>query len=54
MLRHLTPLSGIFILLVGLAFLSGCGVNRATVVTDTTPRNPFMEWFAVDEATISR
>jgi len=36
------------------AFLSGCGVNRATVVTDTTPRNPFMEWFAVDEATISR
>ena len=35
-------------------FLSGCGVNQATVISDPTPRNPFMEWFAVDEAGISR
>ena len=37
MLRHLTPLSGIFILLVGLAFLSGCGGKDTFVVQD----NPF-------------
>jgi TldD protein len=35
-------------------FLSGCGVLPATEMTAPTPRNPFMEWFGVDEATISR
>ncbi len=36
------------------AFLSACGVNRATQVAAPTPENPFMEWFGVDQATIGR
>ena len=36
------------------AFLSGCGVQQATQVTASTPDNPFMTWFGIDEATISR
>ena len=35
------------------AFLSGCGVQQATQVAAPTPANPFLEWFAVDEATIA-
>lgn len=36
------------------AFLAGCGVNQAIQVADATPENPFMTWFAVDDATIAR
>jgi len=36
------------------AFLSGCGVNRAVAVAEPTPANPFLEWFAVDQAVIAR
>ena len=36
------------------AFLSGCGVDSARRMTAATPSNPFMEWFGVDEATITR
>jgi TldD protein len=36
------------------AFLSGCGIQRATAVAEQTPENPFMEWFGVDEATTTR
>lgn len=36
------------------AFLSGCGVQQATRIAKPTPRNPFLTWFGVDEATISQ
>jgi len=36
------------------AFVSGCGVMQARDVANATPANPFLDWFAVDEATISR
>jgi len=36
------------------AFLSGCGVTPATTVAGPVPENPFLTWFGVDEATISR
>ena len=36
------------------AFLSGCGIQRATAVAEQTPENPFMEWFGVDEAMTAR
>ena len=36
------------------AFLSSCGVQQATAVTDSTPTNPFMDWFGVDQSTVSR
>ena len=36
------------------AFLSGCGVNPATEVAAPTPDNPFMTWFGIDEAMITR
>jgi TldD protein len=36
------------------AFFSGCGVQQATVVKDSTPANPFMDWFGVDQSTVSR
>ncbi len=36
------------------AFLSGCGVQKATAIGDQTPENPFMDWFGVDEATTAR
>ena len=36
------------------AFLSGCGVQQATSIADKTPANPFMDWFAVDQATVAR
>ncbi len=36
------------------AFLSGCGVQKATAIADQTPENPFMDWFGVDEATTAR
>ena len=36
------------------AFLTACGVQGATQVTAATPGNPFMEWFGIDEAMISR
>jgi TldD protein len=36
------------------AFLSACGIQRATAVGDATPENPFMDWFGVDQATVAR
>ncbi len=36
------------------AFLSGCGVDPATSVSTATPANPFLEWFGVDEALLTR
>jgi TldD protein len=36
------------------AFLSGCGVQSATAISQSTPDNPFMTWFGVDQATASR
>ena len=36
------------------AFLGGCSVQQATAVADTTPANPFMEWFGVDQSTVTR
>lgn len=35
-------------------FLSGCGVQSATVVGETAPDNPFMDWFGVDQGTVSQ
>ncbi len=35
-------------------FLAGCGVQQATAVGASTPDNPFMTWFGVDEATVAR
>ena len=36
------------------AFLSGCGVQPATQVAAMPPENPFMDWFGVDQGTVSR
>ena len=36
------------------AFIAGCGVNQAMAVMDATPTNPFLDWFGVDDATLSR
>jgi len=36
------------------AFLAGCGVQGPVEVAEPGPANPFLTWFAVDEATISR
>lgn len=35
-------------------FLAGCGVQQATMLSDQTPENPFMQWFGMDQATIAR
>ncbi|MGI9203807.1 MAG: TldD/PmbA family protein [Woeseiaceae bacterium] len=35
-------------------FLSGCGVNQAIQIAEPVPDNPFMQWFGVDEAAITR
>ena len=35
-------------------FLTGCGVQQATAVADATPDNPFMDWFGVDQSTVTR
>ena len=35
------------------AFLHGCGVQQATVVANPAPENPFMDWFGMDQATVS-
>ena len=35
-------------------FLSGCGVQTATAISEATPANPFMTWFGVDQATTAR
>jgi len=35
-------------------FLSGCGVQTATAISQATPENPFMTWFGVDQPTASR
>ena len=35
-------------------FLTGCGVQQATQVAAPTPENPFMTWFGIDEALITR
>jgi TldD protein len=35
-------------------FLSGCGVQSATAISQATPENPFMIWFGVDQATAAR
>ena len=36
------------------AFLSGCGIQKATAIGDKSPENPFMDWFGVDQATTAR
>ncbi len=36
------------------AFIGGCGVQQATAVADATPDNPFMDWFGVDQGTVTR
>jgi TldD protein len=36
------------------AFLGGCGVQPAKDVAASTPANPFMDWFGIDQATVSR
>ncbi|MGI9261009.1 MAG: PmbA/TldA family metallopeptidase, partial [Woeseiaceae bacterium] len=36
------------------AFLSGCGVNQAIQIAEPVPENPFMQWFGVDEAVVTR
>jgi TldD protein len=36
------------------AFLAGCGVNKAITPAAAPPENPFLEWFGVDQATVSR
>ncbi|HET6628242.1 MAG TPA: TldD/PmbA family protein [Woeseiaceae bacterium] len=36
------------------AFLAGCGINRAITAAAPAPANPFLDWFGVDEATVSR
>jgi TldD protein len=36
------------------AFLAGCGVNKAITTATPPPANPFLEWFGVDPATVSR
>ena len=36
------------------AFLSGCGVQTATAISQATPENPFMTWFGVDQATTAK
>ncbi len=35
-------------------FLGGCGVQPATRIAAPMPENPFMDWFGVDQATVSR
>ncbi len=35
-------------------FLAGCGVNRKATMTEAAPENPFLEWFGIDEAAVSR
>lgn len=36
------------------AFLAGCGTNKAITTAAPAPANPFLEWFGVDQATVSR
>ena len=36
------------------AFLAGCGVTAATRPAATVPENPFLQWFALDEAALRR
>ncbi|HNP35654.1 MAG TPA: TldD/PmbA family protein [Woeseiaceae bacterium] len=36
------------------AFLAGCGVQPAQSLSSNTPQNPFMDWFGVDQARVSR
>jgi len=36
------------------AFLNGCGVQQATRVAEPAPENPFLDWFGLDQATVSR
>lgn len=36
------------------AFLSGCGTNQAIRIAEPIPENPFMQWFGVDQATVTR
>ena len=35
-------------------FLTACGVQNATQVAEQAPENPFMDWFGVDQSTVSR
>ena len=35
-------------------FLAGCSVQQATAMADPAPANPFLDWFGIDQATISR
>ena len=34
------------------AFLQGCGTQLASIVAKPPPENPFLTWFAIDEATV--
>jgi len=36
------------------AFLPGCGVQPATNIAEPAPENPFMAWFGIDQAMITR
>jgi TldD protein len=36
------------------AFLAGCGVASVAAVPKAEPQNPFLDWFGVDEAIISK
>lgn len=36
------------------AFLGGCGVSRVATAPEPTPENPFLDWFGIDEAALSR
>ena len=42
------------VLLTMPVFLSGCGVEPATSTGTVTPANPFLEWFGIDGATLTR
>ncbi|MEL7186850.1 MAG: metallopeptidase TldD-related protein [Pseudomonadota bacterium] len=35
-------------------FLTACGIQSATAVSQKAPENPFMDWFGVDQGTVSR
>jgi len=36
------------------AFLQGCGTQLASIISEPPPENPFLTWFAVDEATVTQ
>lgn len=46
-----TAASGAVLTMPG--FLTGCGIQQATLVAAPVPENPFMDWFGVDQATVA-